>query len=421
MSATGARSALTAALVLVAARLAAVEARTQQPTPPPPAGRVAHAALEKFTDEWRAAALAHVGATFDEPAASIARWEDELTRQVVDHAVEQFQGARKGGAADRAVVIAKGLLLHTDIGIAERTDKATPAGTVEPVLLDAMPIASRRFSLHWRHARVLADALATIPPGKRNAQGRPTLAVARAWYRAVGALFQYWADLGHLDAHLGDGDGLLGEDPVLLLYQGALHQAYADPRLQTYLRERRTSTRGGPDGPMATDTTVFGAVHLPFENASIELTRAERALRRALALDGSLVEARIRLAHVLDACGKPAEAAAQARQALAAPLPPFLEYYAAMVLGRAEAALGHYADAHTSFSRALARYPRSQATHVALSQIAISGSVGMAAETLLPALGPDPADVEDDPWAWYWRLHEPDAPSLYEALKTSVP
>jgi tetratricopeptide (TPR) repeat protein len=407
------RRPLATAGVLVTALLAAVDAGAQQRPV---------AAIDKYTDEWRAAAQAHVGATFDAPAASIARWPDELTRQVIDRAVEQFQRALKGEVADRAAVIAKGLLLHTDIGIAQRTGKAEPAGTVDPVLLDAMPLASRRFSVHWRHAGVLADALRKSHASVTARDGTPntTTAIALTWYRAASALFQLWADLGHLDAHLGDAEARLGEDPVLLLYQGTLHQTYADARLQLYRARLSGPPSGLPGDTMGSSVVVMGS-RLPFGNARTELAAADRALRRALALDGSLVEARIRLAHVQDALGKPAEAAALARQALAETLPAFLEYYAAMILGRAEASLGHPLEARAAFERAAARYPRSQATQVALSHVPLYGSQGIAAEALVPALGPDGQDVENDPWAWYFRLHAPDAPSLYEALRASVP
>ena len=114
---------------------------------------------------------------------------------------------------------------------------------------------------------------------------------------------------------------------MLLLYEGTLHQGYADARVQSYVAWVRS--REAAAGQVRRTLSI--------DDADTELGIAERALRRALAIDPSLVEARIRLAHVLDARGKSAEASALARQALASPLPKFLEYYGAMVLGRSEA------------------------------------------------------------------------------------
>jgi tetratricopeptide (TPR) repeat protein len=344
---------------------------------------------------------------------------------IVDRAVRQLQRERGDRRtkyvldAESIAVIAKGLLLHTDIAIAERTSVTT--GTPDAVLVDAKAHTSRRFSLHWSHARMLVDALGRNQADTRDEIATPSITIARAWYRAVGALFQAWGDLGHLGAHLGDGERVLGDDPVLLLYQGSLHQGYADARLQTYLMELRKSIRGLPEGPLGPYQPIGRGRRLPFDSAYAELESAESALRRALALDPSLVEARIRLAHVLDSRGKPEEGAVLARQALAEPLRPFLEYYGAMVLGRCETRAGHHAEARAAFERAAARYPRSRTAHVALSYLALSGSPGMAAEALVQALGPDALDDVEDPWAWYFRRHEPDAQALLAMLRASVP
>ena len=75
----------------------------------------------------------------------------------------------------------------------------------------------------------------------------------------------------------------------------------------------------------------------------------------------ALVEARIRLAHVLGEMGKADEGAALARDALAKPLPPFLDDYGAMVLGRNEARLGRAAEARAAFDRAATLFPHAQA------------------------------------------------------------
>src|SRR4051812_15261833 len=357
--------------------------------------QIAPAALDMRAAEWRAAAAAHVSGRFDEPAASVANWTPELARLVVDRAIrtarEHQAGLADGAPAasneDRAA-LAKGLMLHTDIAIAERmTGTGATPGTRGLTVLDAKPLASVRLSMHWGLARLLAEALAKQPA---------TAPIAGAWFRAVGALYQQWADLGQLQSHLAAAADAVPDDPVLLLYDGALHQAFADPRIQSY-RARLSS----PDRLVRV---------LPVKDAETELKIAERALRKALAIDASLQEARIRLADVEDGRGNSADAVTLAREALASPLPGFLDYYGAMVLGRAEVRRRNYAEARTAFERAAARYPYSQAAQVALSHVSVAE--GRAADGLLalmPALGPAASETRDDPWTWYFRLHEPDA------------
>ena len=199
---------------------------------------------------------------------------------------------------------------------------------------------------------------------------------------------------------------------MLLLYEGTLHQGYADARVQSYVA-LVGGRRGTPDR--------FGRT-LSIEDADTELGNAQRALRRALAIDPSLVEARIRLAHVLDARGKSGEAIALAREALASPLPAFLEYYGAMVLGRIEGRLGHHAEACEAFGRAARCYPGAQSAQVALSHVLLlEGRGADGVDAVLRGLGPDAQARNDmDPWPWYFRLHEPDAKHLLAELRTHV-
>ena len=152
-----------------------------------------------------------------------------------------------------------------------------------------------------------------------------------------------------------------------------------------------------------------------------ELALAERDLRRALAIEPGLVEARIRLAHVLSAEGQAPEAVAQARTAVETPLAPFLDYYATMVLGRAEQDIGRHAEARTAFERAARRLPAAQSPRVALSRLALADgrSVdGVAA--MIATSGPEAKRHAGDPWWWDFRLHEPDAKALLTAFRTQA-
>ena len=384
----------------VAALLAGVVVHPQQ-APPVEARKFAPAALEMRTTEWKGAVRTHVSGQFDGPAESIAHWPPDLTRVVVDRVIRQRAARRASGdIAAAEAELAAGLILHTDIAVAERTrETGTATGARARTLLDARPLTARNLSIHWGLASLLAAALAKEPADAP---------IARAWYRAIGALYQQWADLGQLGGHLSAGAALFPDDAVLLLYKGTLHQGYADARVQTYV-----STFNGQLGR----PNLFPRT-LSIGSPDTELGIAERSLRQALAIDPSLVEARIRLAHVLHARGKSTEARVFARQALEVPLGGFLEYYGAMVLGRIEARSGRLAEAREAFARAAALYPDAQSAQVALSHVALlEGRAAEGLERVARALGSQP-QASMDPWAWYFRQHEPDARRLLAELRT---
>ena len=103
LASTSFHRSLAAAVVLVAAlRTGVVEA--QQPP---------QAALEIYTANWRAAVRAHVGGTFDAPAAEIARWPNDRIRVVVDRAVRQLQ--REGGDQRTSVLDAESIAVVATI------------------------------------------------------------------------------------------------------------------------------------------------------------------------------------------------------------------------------------------------------------------------------------------------------------------
>ena len=355
------------------------------------------------------------------------RWPRDATFAAIDGATRRN--------ADTGV-LARGLVLHTDIAILERASGGgAAAGVGRSVrLLDAESVGSLRRTYQWEAGRRLASVLAKSP------QGAP---IARTWFRAVAALLQQWGDLGAVRVHLDHADAAFPDDPWLTLYRATLHQAYADARVQSYMiRVRRgdpaleigPTTKGvyrdslgnlRDSGSDSTAQSTAQSTNLPLmaaiKETGIELGFAEAALRRALALDPSLAEARIRLAHVLGARGNTADAVALARDALTKPLPPFLEYYAAMVLGRNLEHRGDAAEARAAYDRAVAVFPHAQAARVAASRGALAaGRREEAVAAILTGIGPDAPDDRNDPWAWYYRLHEPQATSLVAELRASV-
>jgi hypothetical protein len=327
--------------------------------------------LNEFT--WIRAVRDHRPGEADTPLVVVRGWPQEATRKIALKALT--------GGSPR--LHQQALTLHMDIAITERS-----IGWGSSVFKDGRLVGQVGQSFHWRIARQIAARLLPQPGGRE---------LVGAWYRATSALQQEWVDCGLLRQHLEAALDLLPDDPVLLLHQGTLHQTFADGRVQASVRE------GGRGGMLAVD------------GPERERARAERVLRRALELDPALAEARIRLAHVLSDRGAHAEAVEIVGPALREPLPPFFEYYAAMILGRSEERLGRGEAARAAFLRAQALFPRAQSPRIGLSRLALaSGRSAEGIDTLLEAAGPL-RPIADDPWWLYFTQHEPRAKARLEA------
>ena len=297
--------------------------------------------------------------------------------------------------ADAERTLMRGLSLHTDIAIAERYRPIDRPDAV--VLVDGQVTRYIGRSAHWPIARQIAADLAARPgEGPRVA----------AWYRATAALMQEWRALDLLGMHLEAGQTLFVDDPVLALYQGTLRQVFGDPRLYDYLR-KRGSTEGLGKPPLASRHGATGSSSdrlgpVPTAHATrVELGVARRELRRAMTLDPTLHEARIRLAHVLSRLGDDREAVEVVRPALEAPLPPFSEFYAALILGRSEEQLGRFDEAGVAYARAAARFPGAQSAEIGRSRVALAqGRAADALKILVDVVGPDSTE-QPDPWLSY--------------------
>jgi tetratricopeptide (TPR) repeat protein len=226
--------------------------------------------------------------------------------------------------------------------------------------------------------------------------------VALQWFHTVNALFLHWAEATLLYAD--SGLRYYPNDAVLYLYRGTVHQMYANGRVQQFLN-RADANAGYPQEP-----------------ASVELARAATDLRRALDLDPTLVEARIRLAHVVGDLGRPDDAVALATEALRAKLPPFFESYASLILGRNQFRAGRLDDSRAAFERAAALAPTAQAPRIGRSQVALaSGRPAEALAVLTDFLGPERSvDADEEVWERYYRVHDPEATEQLAALRAEV-
>jgi hypothetical protein len=332
-------------------------------------------------DAWLEAVRTHRPGVADAPLLRIARWDVQELHAIVADVLPRMTVRQHQQA----------MLLHTELAIAEKQAAAAPSKDRPgvTVVVDGRAVGEVARTYHWGIGRRVAAHL------RRMDGGAP---IARDWLRAVGALQQEWLDHSALREHLGESVRLLPDDPWLLLLDATMRQEFAGGRVQAHLRESGGGWRLGVAGP------------------NLELMFAESVLRRAVARDPTLVEARIRLAHVLTDRGKAADAAALAGAALEQPLPPFLEYYAALVLGRAEARLGRLDRATAAFERAGRVFPRAQAPRVGLSHLALRrGAAADGIATLSTLADPAAVDPDDDPWWLHRQYHEPRAEALLQA------
>jgi hypothetical protein len=268
-------------------------------------------------------------------------------------------------------------------------------------------------TVHWDFGRRLIERL---PRGDDRTR------IAQAYYRAVGGVLQLWAEHAELRVHLDAGVRLLRDDPVLLMYEGTIHQAYAEPRTQQYFDERRRELEEQAAAlPINTGARAVQPRRMTPElppTAAESRSRAERAVRRAVSADPDLHEARLRLAHVLHDRGRDDDAWRQIELVTSvAALPPFVDDYAAVLAGRVSRAQTRLDDARRWFERAQLLQPDAQIPHVALSELALAKGDRAAAGALLAAL-PVAGDVTDL-WWHTGRMHGTSAQQLVDAMRSA--
>ena len=403
------------ARLVILALLPAVAAAGQ--APPPKYVPLTAAAMR--LQAWTTAVRAHKAGAVDEPARTIAGWPLDDVSSVLALATDRLQQLQvsRDVAADLELkdltgALMRGLSLHTDIAIAER-DTTAPRGKPGAVILvDGQPTRVVSRSAHWPIARRISAALAPLPGQRARVAG---------WYRATSALMQQWGDIDQLGPHLETGQALFLDDAPLALYQGTLRQTLGDPRLQEWLVQQRGLAERMGRAPAASHEGPLPASASDLPKATrVELGIAEREFRRALTLDATLYEARIRLAHVLATLGDHGQAVDVVRPALEAPLSRYLEFYGALVLGRSAEHLGRFDEAGVAYTRAAARYPGAESASIGLSRVALAqGRSPDGLKLLVDAVGPFSSE-QPDPWLEYLKFHDPDAKTLLDAWRADL-
>jgi uncharacterized protein (DUF1697 family) len=238
---------------------------------------------------------------------------------------------------------------------------------------DGEPEALHGGDVNWEFARVLIDSVRQ--PGDD--------ADVRLWYQAT---LGYKLSQEQLDTpHFNRALELFPKDAAILLLNGALHDAFADPRVQA-----------------VRDAALPKGARLDVASEQAQLRKAADLYRRAFEADPAHVESRLRYARAIGRLGQH-NAAVRHLRALDDAGDELLAYYRQLFLGAEEEALGRFDAAREAYQKAAALIPRAQAPRLALSQLSHrTGDRVAARAALVPVLQPSGQGASDDPW-WVYR------------------
>jgi tetratricopeptide (TPR) repeat protein len=213
---------------------------------------------------------------------------------------------------------------------------------------------------------------------------------------------------GELLAHLESATALLPDDARILFDRACYAEIQGLPRIQVLLSDADVLTM------RATRSRRFG---IPPEDETND--EAERLFRRALSVDPSFVEARVRLGRLLGVRKRHDEAASELATAIAAKPTGALLFYAHLFTGRSAQALGRIAGAVEHYKAATLLFPGAQSAQLGLSQAALLESDVPGTLEAIQRL--DNSTTTRDPWWWYYLASGRDADALLREMWAQVP
>jgi hypothetical protein len=337
-----------------------------------------------------------------------------VKRKVIDHLVdEDLQALNLAAAEERGVgadnyVLKRGALLHSDIamfseggisGLPRSPQLYRDGRGVVVDMSDGQAMGYRGLPAHWEIARMLLDRVRHTRNDENPAPGRD--AMVRDWYYATAA----WM-LSHRqynNGHLDHGVALFPNDASILFLAAAEHENYAGPYVQSVMR---------------TATLPPGAT-IRVGSEKEELHKSEALFKRALAANASLVDAHLRLGHVLALLGRPHEAEPELREAIMSATTDLTRYYGELFLARVEESTGDLDAAARGYERASSFFPNAQSPLVGMA--ALARRRGDRRATLIAAekLFALPRDEEEsrDPWWVYYIAQDLNADDLVDDVR----
>ncbi len=273
-------------------------------------------------------------------------------------------------------------MLYTDRDVEERNARGDP----EEVLSEPAPLLD-----------AARQILEMIPDAERRRR------FDRPWLLAV-ALHLYQR----------------GQWPLALRYLDLGLQRYPDDARFLLARGSLLETQAVQDLPLVSLAELAAPTQSRHEAAwqqagasRDQLLQAESCYRRAFTADPGLLEARVRLGHVLHRRGQSEKAVPELEGVVAAPdADPHVRYLAWLFLGAIREAEGRPRDAVPAYQAAIRLLPDSQAPYVALSHAFHRlGERAPSREALRESIGRAGRRHDWDPWWVYpWgQSHEADA------------
>jgi tetratricopeptide (TPR) repeat protein len=293
-------------------------------------------------------------------------------------------------------------------GSRERSTHETPILTQERLSAgeDGRKLGAVSAMWHWPFARFLLDLLVS---------SRHVDPFVGEWYHATSAYMlarRAWAEL---DPQLQRAGQILPDDAGSVFDRACYAETLGLPVVQSFA----TPAPPVPPGGISLSWTA----RRPPQTSGIPPqattnAEAERLFKRVLEIEPHYMEARVRLARLLDLRGRHEEALRELTQVLGASPPSAVAFYAHMFAGRASLNLRQLDIAREHDAAALALFPTAQSAKLALSQVEVlRGDTPAALAPLLTLSSGDGAD----PWWEYHLCAGRDAETLLTALRQSLP
>jgi tetratricopeptide (TPR) repeat protein len=282
---------------------------------------------------------------------------------------------------------------------------------------DGQVLGETLASWNWPFARSLLDLL-------RDGKDAGKDPFVGAWYHANMAYMFARGLYGDATPHLADAARLLPDDSQILFDRGCYAELLGLPMHQEMLSAadivaQRSRVSGQDRGPQWRPAGSAPALNIPL--AETTNADAERLYRRALAIDPSLLEARVRLARLLEIRKRYGEAASELKTALSGDPSGVLGFYAHLFAGRTAQANGQAGEALTHYKEARSLFPHAQSALLALSQISLVQADVPEALAPLESLGGRSEVFTADPWWQYYLCSGRDADELLKELWAAVP
>jgi hypothetical protein len=250
---------------------------------------------------------------------------------------------------------------------------------------------------NWTFARSLLDLVQLKPSDD------PFVAT---WYHATTAYLQGQSAFGEAGGQLARAAVVLPDDARILFDRGCFTEEMGLPQAQALLtdddllalRLKKSGT------PMRNPPKVSAMAELAgIPPAEVANSEAEGLFRRVLELNPTFVEARVRLARLLEIRKRYAEADALLTTAIETSRDPWVTFHAHLFAARADHALGKNDLAATHIRAALALFPNAQSALMAQSQLALLTANPTSALTPIRLLASMPTDTgqRSDPWWLY--------------------